>query len=434
MLLPRLSEADPLASSEGSIDPLGMYAIADALAMQLVPGVRERMQRPRFVTAIAVSTAICSEFGEDVLAADGLSEPWQVFEWHLVEGLVRTCKDKAAIQGLPGSDKANSALRDMVSLSAGRYLKTPSVYGYHGVYRLLAENVDIVVDGRLGEAGCELLMAWMREQRLRGFWGSADGPGRWWRESLTSAVSDGLEKGSVDRSGGWRGWGFFRDHLVPAPIGQDEAQFLFDRLVGSQIAFRGQVLRFLVSDEGQRVWRESEDERVFHQALRPVATPPLVELLDAIDVYERFSRFLDDAFSDCLVEMTRHGGKTPLGRLARLESVRRAAKGVPQLFPEVADRLTAFGENDRFHETFKPLAEPSSPGEWLDRFLEHHRSIQLRKPPNGKNPWFERYDDKSALIRPNYRRTEGADGDGGYVHYYRTNPLWSFVTDLGQVD
>ena len=256
MLLPRLSEADPLASSEGSIDPLGMYAIADTLAMQLVPGVRERMQRPRFVTAIAVSAAVCSEFGEDVLAADGLSEPWQVFEWHLVEGLIRTRGASNSLHGLPGSDKAAAAITDRVHLSAARYLKTPSVYGYHGVYRLLAEDLDIVADGRLGEAGCELLMAWMREQRLRGFWGSADGPGRWWKERLFSAVEDGLAKGAVDRSGGWQGWEFFRDHLVPAPVGREEGRFLFQRMVGSPDSFRGQVLRFLVSDEGQRVWRE----------------------------------------------------------------------------------------------------------------------------------------------------------------------------------
>jgi len=434
VLLPRLSEADPLASSEGSIDPLGMYAIADALATRLVPGVRERMQRARFVTAIAVSAAVCGDFGEDVLAADGLSEPWQVFEWYLVEGLVRTCDDREAIRGVPGSDKANSAIRNRVPLSAARYLKTPSVYGYHGVYRLLAENLGIVVDGRLGEAGCELLMTWMREQRLRGFWGSADGPGRWWHERLFSAVEDGLAKGAVDRGGGWQVWEFFRHHLAPAPVGREEGRFLFQRMVGSPNSFRGQVLRVLVSDEGQRVWREREDEQAFHQALRAAATPHLVELLDAIDAYERFCRLLDDAFNDCLVEMTRHGEKTPLARLSRLDSVCRAAEGVPEVFPEVADRLTAFGENGRFHETFASLAEGGSTADWLDRVLEHHRRIQLDKPPNGKNPWFERYDDGSAIVRPDYRRPEEPEEDGGYVHFYRTQPLWSFVTDLGQVD
>jgi hypothetical protein len=57
MFAPLLSEADPKQSQEGSIDPLGTYPIADALAVRLAPGVRERQSRPRFLTAMAVSFA-----------------------------------------------------------------------------------------------------------------------------------------------------------------------------------------------------------------------------------------------------------------------------------------------------------------------------------------------------------------------------------------
>jgi len=90
MLMPRLSEADPRVSAEGSIDPLGTYAIADALAVRMIPGVRERQLHPRFLTSIAVSLALTSEFDDEMVAADGVSEPWQVFGWYLVEGTVRT--------------------------------------------------------------------------------------------------------------------------------------------------------------------------------------------------------------------------------------------------------------------------------------------------------------------------------------------------------
>ena len=112
MLTPLLTEKDPAISSEGSIDPLGMYAIADSLAVRLVPGVRERQSHPRFLTAIAVSLAICSEFDDDRVASDGVSEPWQVFEWYLVEGLVRSLTDEDQLQGLPGRDKAARAIQD----------------------------------------------------------------------------------------------------------------------------------------------------------------------------------------------------------------------------------------------------------------------------------------------------------------------------------
>ena len=61
MLMPLLSEADPRVSAEGSIDPLGTYAIADALAVRMIPGVRERQLHPRFLTSIAVSLALTRE-------------------------------------------------------------------------------------------------------------------------------------------------------------------------------------------------------------------------------------------------------------------------------------------------------------------------------------------------------------------------------------
>jgi hypothetical protein len=151
--LPLLSEYDPATSAEGGIDPLGLCAIADALAVRLVPGVPERMSHPRFFTAIAVGTVITRNFEEYQLAADGQSEPWMAYEWHVVEGLVRSCGDDPELMGLPGSQKARYCIRDRLSLSAARYLKTATVFGFHGVYRPLADNLDIFRDGFLGERG-----------------------------------------------------------------------------------------------------------------------------------------------------------------------------------------------------------------------------------------------------------------------------------------
>ena len=57
MLLPLLSANDPTTNSEGTLDPLGLYLIADALGIKLIPGIRERMTHPRFLTLTAVSPA-----------------------------------------------------------------------------------------------------------------------------------------------------------------------------------------------------------------------------------------------------------------------------------------------------------------------------------------------------------------------------------------
>ena len=143
MLMPMLTEADPKVSAEGSIDPLGIYSIADSLAVRLIPGVRERQVHPRFLTSIAVSLSLCSEFDDEVIAADSVSEPWQVFEWYIVEGLVRSTNDHKLLAGLPGRAKATSAIKDQMPLSEKRYLKTPAVFGFHGVYRVLAKDTDI---------------------------------------------------------------------------------------------------------------------------------------------------------------------------------------------------------------------------------------------------------------------------------------------------
>ena len=68
---------------------------------------------------------------------------------------------------------------------------------------------------------------------------------------------------------------------------------------------------------------------------------------------------------------------------------------------------------------------------WVESLLAHHRTTQRQKPPAGKNPWFERFDDGSVIIRPGYRtELPAAPDDGRYAHPYRTAPLWQFALDL----
>lgn len=48
--MPMLTEADPKVSAEGSIDPLGMYAIADALAVRMITAFRCGIGMPSSVS------------------------------------------------------------------------------------------------------------------------------------------------------------------------------------------------------------------------------------------------------------------------------------------------------------------------------------------------------------------------------------------------
>lgn len=429
--LPKLSEYDPIRSAEGAIDPLGLYTIADRLAVRLVPGIRERMSHPRFLTAMTVGTVILRDYDEDAVSADGQSEPYLVYEWHAVEGIVRKRGDDPNLSGLPGVLKTRDCLRDRLHLSAPRYLKTPTVFGFHGVYRVLADNLNIIRDGFLDEAGYELLTAWEKEQNLTGFSNGDHGPGASRRSQIQSAVYDGMKKGSIDRSGSWDGWNFFGSHLFPNEIPVYEAQILKRLLTTINPASRAQVIQFLTSNKGQSVFLKNQSEKEFHQALRLEVDTDTKQLLDAIGIYERFCRLLQDAFDDCLAAMTEKRGKINPSALSKTNGCMDACKNVPKIFEEVADRLSSYQQSDNFEESFGALSISTNSEEWTNTLLEHHIKTQRKKPPNGKNPWFERFDDGAVVIRPGYRRTEGRRYDDSYVHAYRTKPLWSFISDLG---
>src|SRR5947208_7095960 len=106
--LPSLTSYAPPGSSEGSLDPLGLYQIADQLAVQLVPAVRERMQRIRFLTAIAVGTVVNEGLEDDPRNRD--ASPYLVWEWLITEAFVRSKIDEISTRGAPGTLVAKRAV------------------------------------------------------------------------------------------------------------------------------------------------------------------------------------------------------------------------------------------------------------------------------------------------------------------------------------
>src|SRR5256885_12966830 len=97
---PFLTSYDPPGTSEGTLDPLGLYQIADQLAIQLVPAVRERMQRIRFLTAMAVGAIVTEGLEDDPRERD--ASPYLVWEWLVVEALIRQMCDDPSVGGGPG--------------------------------------------------------------------------------------------------------------------------------------------------------------------------------------------------------------------------------------------------------------------------------------------------------------------------------------------
>jgi hypothetical protein len=139
---PFLTSYDPVGDSEGTLDPLGLYQIADQLAVQLVPAIRERMQRIRFLTAMAVGALLTEGMEEDPRERD--ASPYLVWEWLIVEALIRHTNDDPGIRGVPGTLVTRRAVHQYGYVDARSYLKTPRIFGFHGVYKRLAIHLGIV--------------------------------------------------------------------------------------------------------------------------------------------------------------------------------------------------------------------------------------------------------------------------------------------------
>lgn len=430
--LPKLSEYDPVDTSEGSIDPLGLYPVASALGNRLSPGVRERQSRVRFLTASAVSLHICSCFGDEVVAVDGVSDPSQVFEWHIVEGLVRGRGEDALI-GVPGHDKVRAAVQAGRPVSATTYLKAGAAFGFHGVYRILARELGIETAGLLGEAGYRLLRTWEREQGLGPPTSGASPNSTGWSTIWRDAMRDALGAGGVSRKAGWAGWRFVADHLHPSRIGRRESGLLGDLLLGPSAGYRETLIRSLIEPRSQAIWVATRSERELHSLFIEHADAGFGELLETIQTYETFARLLQNAFEDVLYAMSTSRRRAGAADLADEPGAHAAATGIPPLFSTLVNRLEIVDQHVRFSDVFGRFAEPMGTGDFVDHLLLHHGAVQRSKPPHGKGPWCERFDDGTYLIRPAYRRTEGALLDDRYVHTYRSGTLTTFVHDLGLV-
>jgi hypothetical protein len=437
--LPLLTEFDPKVSNDGSIDPLGLYPLSDALASELCPGVRERMKNPRFLTLMAIGGAVCSSFDEELMALDPMaSPPYQVFEWFVVEGLVRRAKDTDTNLGLPGGLKARQAIREGVHLSAKRYLKTASVFGFFGIYRPLAKQIELIREGhRLGSFGADLVGIWEKENNLVGFLNGNTEEGARWRRELANAVEVGLKVGESDKSDRWSGWDFIHQYLQHKVMGSEESKAIFSQLIRTEPGSRKMLLEFLFSAQGQKVWTDSDfSEKTFHENFRKHTDRHLKQLLDAILCYERFARLTQNGFDESMRELCLGRCRMKESELAKLKGVKEAAELLPEAFQEAKAALHPLGLDTRFVDSFEVFATQHQPEQWVRVLFEHHQKTQTQKPPNGKKTWLNRIASTGEyIIDVNFAKTDRFQPhfDGRYVNFYRTASLWSFGNMLGLI-
>lgn len=143
-------------------------------------------------------------------------------------------------------------------------MKTPSVFGFHGIYRAWLGCETQTELERLGDFGYELVKTWEREQSLAGFLGTGNGPGRAWRNKLLSAIGDGMAAGGVARKASWPDWDFFPQHLSIYDPPPEEAALIATAFGNPDAGYRQDVLSALLSPEGTAL-RQRRMSRVHAQ-------------------------------------------------------------------------------------------------------------------------------------------------------------------------
>ena len=423
---------DPIADSEGSVDPLGLAVVYERLADLMLPGLTVRMRRPRLLTAIAVGARICRECGADEVAKDAVTPPYLVYEWWIIQAFVAASEQLKNITGIPGFVKTSRAWRAGRPLSAAAYLKTASVFGFTGILRRLAVRAQIITEGhQLDEAGHRLVKMWADARHLDGFYQGSSGPGAQFCADLTKAVREGLRDGRTgDRPGS-----FYRQiatHLDPLRAGPRESALLLE-LIENRSGLPEEV-RFLTGALKRRQHAlELADEPAFMRRLTRNAPPRLKETLTAIGTYESFCKPLTDAF-DWLRYLGSTHGKTGITaseytKEAPIKELHASLRS--GIDAAAADEL--LGKNEIWPDralTLLRLRECKKPQDLLQFVLEHHREAQRQKPPDGKRAWIEDARGR-ILVRAAYVLDAAPDPRRAYTHDYRLPTLSRFLEDLG---
>lgn len=447
---PLLSASDPVTTSEGSIDPLSLNAVYERLADRILPSLTIRMRRIRLVTAMCVAARVCAaDYEDDEVAADGVTPPWLVFEWFVVEALVRAnggADDAAAItRGVPGSSKVRQALGKR-PIGHASYLRTPMVFGFSGVFRRLATDVGVLTDDlALDEGGYVILRAWERDVGLDGFCAGADATrGAEFREALRAAVRAGMKVGgtmkrpAIQHGDGMPAspfWPELAHVLHPGTMKQRERHALRAQLVApGKGVHRGHAdeLTKAVVKRGRTL--HGSDETGFMRSLSKSASHELASCLRAIDAYEALCRPMMDAFTLVRALSTEMGGR-PVGQMTFAKH-----RLVGKLVARLSDGVGRV-DDDSYLGTWEPSAlrlartfstVRSGPA-LFDTLMQHHEEMQRAKPPDGKRPWFERTQGNEVSIRMRYQESEVPSFNDVYVHEYRVPTLSRFLAELGDV-
>ena len=427
--LPFLTTYDPPGSSEGTLDPLGLYMIADRLATRLVPAVRERMQRIRFLTPITVGALVTEDLEPNDRHPNVL--PYLVWEWLVVEAIVRSIDSDGELWGLPGSYVTRKAVEDYNYVDERSYLKTPRVFGFHGVYKRLAIQLGLV-DSHLrfrAPHGEELVHQWSRDRGL-GRFDASHALFQKWRRAVEVSLRESPVRTRTSPRWNKDDWQELADAFVPHRFKRREKKCItrFLHATGEdQLGALSPIWKLLAELDGQ-----DYDERTFHEKLHSEASEYRI-VLDAIAAYESFCRNVTDAFDIARAEGSRQDVQGfPVRKLRQDPEFQALAERSFALYEEALRQLSEVDPltEAKFIDRFERFAEPLPIEQFALVLCEHHEAIQKEKSRDGKRPWFDRMGPDRIYMRQNFRVERPAIAPDAYVHEYRTTPINRFYRDL----
>ena len=429
------TQLDALANGGGSLDPMGLYAIADRMATTLVPGVRERMSNLRYLTASAYGAEVCREMSDEPMLQARL-EPYMALEFHLVSGWIYQFRDhEEEIAGLPGIQKSQECYQGDRRLTPGRYLKTASVFGFHGVYRTLATDLRIVDEHYLLGATGEALVEEVQNQ-----FNSARVSWDHHLDLMRRAVRETRAEGETSRAWSWGRHGDAAHILKPRNMSMREQEILGDALFSEEQLGRHELLSFLKSKEAQKAWVGESEIKVYKTFLKSSASDETKNMVKAILAFEAMAKLLHDSFHQVLSHVEQ-GAQVKTEKLCSLTAVIVAADTVGDRYQSVLETMSLAGleaERQKVEGSFAEFGGLHGTGTakaraFLDAMIRHHHDVQKSKGRNGKQAWIRRSED-DRWYADVLGRSEQVDVEtNAFVHQYRIRPLISFLQTLGHV-
>lgn len=423
LTFPFVSDLDPDRAGEGSLDPLGLARLADRLADEIAPEVTARMSRIRFVTAIAACSQLLGE-PADILGIDG-TPAYLAFEWHVVESFVRLSPAHGT-DAVPGIQKARSRLRDYRRhLNGPSYLETPKVFGFHGVYKRIAGDMEVVDENLvLLPRGDELVATWEREQQLDGFARrvSRTRGGRF-AQQLKGQVERALDRGGVELGYSSQWWSVVSGAFGPGDAGSRERRQLWGWLIDRRWEVRREIALLIARDRDS----SSDEREAVQRLLAENLSAELRNRLRAIDAFEAAVRPLDDGFRLLRsIATQRIPSAVTAADAAKNPEMKEVAESLPPAIRSAGERLEEVGLAGEFEAELGQLGERLPADQLVEAILDRHDEVQGRK---GKRAWFER-DERGFAVRGIGRMDDPFEPRGAYLHPYRIFALRSFGRDL----